>query len=275
MLEQREAGNFVSVQLVRDPQVMGEFAFRRDGSATLAKYTADPAFRAGTVDTDPVALAELRTLWKERMRERDAAIGLLGTNERDNSIEISTGLTEPDFRSIARRKGWDLADPRFEVTFAQPRGPAFVDPAIASLVRFFPRENEAASIRLTALGQGTVVLQDGCFRLADERNRPRGELVMFGRESHLGIDSEGYLAVSDAGGGERRYRIGEPGAWGGLNGVDEDSEDVRRWRKACGDDSIVNIAEPQSQRLFASPDPQWVLDYAIRRISHTKRHGSA
>ena len=209
MLEQREAGNFVSVQLVRDPQVMGEFAFRRDGSATLAKYTADPAFRAGTVDTDPVALAELRALWEERMRERDAAIGLLGTNERDNSIEISTGLTEPDFRSIARRKGWDLADPRFEVTFAQPRGPAFVDPAIASLVRFFPRENEAASIRLTALGQGTVVLQDGCFRLADERNRPRGELVMFGRESHLGIDSEGYLAVSDAGGGERRYRIGE------------------------------------------------------------------
>lgn len=265
VLERREAGNFVSVQLVRDPQVMGEFAFRRDGSATLAKYTADPAFRAVTVDTDPVALAELRALWKERMRERDAAIGLLGTDERDNSIEISTGLTEPDFRSIARRKGWDLADPRLEMTFAQPRGPAFVDPAIASLVRFFPRENEAASIRLTALGQGTVVLQDGCFRLADERNRPRGELVMFGRESQLGIDSEGYLAVSDAGGGERRYRIGEPGAWGGPNGVDEDSEDVRRLRKACGDDSIVNIAEPQSQRLFASPDPQWVLDYAYTK----------
>ena len=265
VLEQQEADNFVSVRLVRDPQVRGEFAFRRDGPKTLAKYTTDPDFRAVTVDTDPVALAELRALWEERMRERDAAIGLLGANERDNSIEISTGLTEPDFRSIARSKDWDLADPRLDFTFAQPRGPAFADPALASLVRFFARENEAASIRLTALGQGTVVLQDGCFRLADERNRPREQLVLFGRESQLGIDSEGYLAVNDAGGGERRYRIGEPGAWGGPNGVDEDSEDVRRLREACGNDPIVSIAEPQSQRLFASPDPQWVLDYAYTK----------
>ncbi len=265
VLEQQEADNFVSVRLVRDPQVSGEFAFRRDGPATLAKYTTDPVFRAVTVDTDPVALAELRALWEERMRERDAAIGLLGANERENTVEISTGLTEPDFRSIARSKGWDLADSRLDFTFAQPRRPAFVDPAIASHMRFFARENEAASIRLTALGQGTVVLQDGCFRLADEGNRPRGQLVMFGRDSQLGIDSEGYLAVSDSGGGERRYRIGEPGAWGGPNGVDEDSEDVRRLREACGNDPIVNIAEPQSQRLFASPDPQWVLDYAYTK----------
>ena len=264
-LERDEAENFISVRLVRDPQVMGEFSFYRDGSATLARYTSNPAFRAVTVDADRDSFTRLKSLWEERMTERDASIGLLGADETKNRIEMSVGLTEPEFRAVARERNWDLADPRLDITYAKPRGPALADPALANLVRFFPRENEAASIRLLALGMGTVVLKDGCFRMADDNGRPGEQLVLFGRDSQLGIDSEGYLAVSDAGGGERRYRIGEPGAWGGPNGVDEDSEDVRRLREACGNDPIVNIAEPQSQRLFASPDPQWVLDYAYTK----------
>ena len=264
LLEREEAANFITVRLVREPQVMGEFAFYRDGPATLAKYTSDPAFRAVTVDTDPASFAKLKALWDERMMDRDAAIGLMGADEAGGMIEISTGLTEPDFRVIARDKDWDLSDPRLDITFAQPRGPALADPALASLVRFFARENEAASIRLLALGMGTVVLQDGCFRMADAQGRPSDKLVLFGRESQLGIDGEGYLAVTSEG-GERHYRIGEPGAWGGPNGVNEDSADVRRLREVCGTDPVVNIADPQSQRLFAAPDPQWVLDYAYSK----------
>ena len=263
-IESGEKGNFLEVRLVRDPGVMGEFAFYRDGEATLAKYTQDPRFRAVTTGVDPVALAELDRIWSERMMERDAAISLLARDPAGGRLELSVGIEEAEFRQLARENGWDLADPRLDFRFAQPRPEPFADPSLASLVRAFPRENVEAAIRLTALGYGRVVLKDGCFRMGDERGRPGETLVMFGRSSQLALDEEGYLVVKSPG-EVAGYRIGEAGAFGGPNGVDEDSEDVRALRKACGSDPIMNVAEPTSERLFGLPDPLWVLDYAYSK----------
>ncbi|TMM46158.1 hypothetical protein [Qipengyuania marisflavi] len=263
LLTREEAGNFIDVRLVHEPRLMGEFAFRRDGAATLARYTSDPQFRAVTINVDPAALERLREEWLERMQD-GGPITSLSVITLEGRIELGVGAEEADFRRLAKRKGWDLSDPRLDFQFPPPQPEAFTDPRLASFVRAFAREDSAAGIRLTALGTGRIVLDDGCFRMADEAGKPQGNLVMFARGSQLTRDAQGYLAIT----GEEAdalYRIGERGAWGGPNGVDEKSPAVRALRKACGSDEIINVAAPRSERLFALPFPLWVLDYA-----HTK-----
>lgn len=264
LLERGEPGNFITARLVRDPGVMGEFVFARDGAATLARYTADPQYRAATTGVDPVEFARLEQLWLTRTREDRAPISVIGSNAAEGTLELTLGVEEAEFRDLARRKGWDIADPRLDLVFPQARPPAFADPALSGLVRAFPRENAAAGIRLLARGTGRVLLQDGCFRLADQRGRPGDKLVMFARGSQLAQDEEGYLVIRTPE-EDRQYRIGEEGSWGGPNAVDERSEDVRALRRACGKDAIVNIAAPESEVLFAAPYAQWVLDYAYTK----------
>jgi hypothetical protein len=65
--------------------------------------------------------------------------------------------------------------------------------------------------------------------------------------------------------GERRYRIGETGSWPGPNTVDEEDPDVRELRRQCGSGPVTNVAEPQSERLFSLPFPEWVADFARAR----------
>jgi hypothetical protein len=135
------------------------------------------------------------------------------------------------------------------------------------LVRTFTRETRAKGIQLTGGFGGRIVLQDGCFRLAD-RTGKGGPLVMFGRETQLGRDEQGYLTVFGER-GQRRYRIGDMGAWPGPKAVDENDPEVRQLRRACGAGPIANVAEPESERLFGLPYPHWVADYArARKISY-------
>lgn len=263
-IAQAELGNFLDVRLVREPGAMGEFVFRRDGAATLARYTQDPRFRARTLDYDPVRLARLEHVWIERLQNQ-APVSALSRNTIEGRLELEAGIEERAFRDLARSKGWDIDDPLLAITYPPVQPPAFASPDLRPLVRAFAREDVAAGIRLLALSTGRIVLTDGCFRLGDEKGAPRATLVMFARTSQLLRDDEGYLAVHGGEGGDV-YRIGERGAWGGPNAVDETSPEVRVLREACGADPIVNVASPQSERLFALPYPLWVLDYA-----HTKR----
>ena len=264
IIEREEATNFVSVRYVRDPDVTGEFSFYRDGPGTLSKYTNDPRFRGVTVDNDPVAFAALKQLWAERAEDRSAAINGYGSNDTEGRIEFYVGIEEAAFQAIAKDRGWDVSDPRLDFRFPEPRPEAFGDRALRDLVRFFPRENEAVAIRLLAGASGRIVLKDGCFRLANDKGRPGEMLVMFARGSQLVLDEEGYLAIKTGDEG-RMYRVGEPASWGGPNGYSEDDEDVRALRAACGDDPIINVAAPESERLFATPDALWVLDYAYSK----------
>ena len=256
-IAREEGDNFIEVRLIRENGVQGEFLFQRDGDATLRKYTQDPRFVAATARYDAAQLERLQALWRERMG--DGAISGLSMDTFKGKIEIDSGLTEGDFRALAARKGWEIDNPLLSFTFAPGQPGAFADAGLEPLVRAFARENMQVGIRLTALYTGRIVLEDGCFRLADEGGKPADKLVMFAYGSQLVRDEEGYLAVRT---GEELYRIGEQGAWGGPNGVDENNPEVRELRKVCGGDEIMNVAGPQSERLFALPYPLWVLDYA-------------
>jgi hypothetical protein len=173
-------------------------------------------------------------------------------------------VEEAEFRALAATRGWELS-PAVSFSFASPRPPAFNDPSLARYVRVFAREANAKGIQLTGGSRGRIVLEDGCFRLAAREGGAPGPLVMFERGTQLGVDDENYLVVIGGPERERRYRIGEIGSWGGPNGIDEDDPDVRELRRQCGVGPLVNVAEPQSQRLFALPDPEWVADHARAR----------
>lgn len=259
-IERAEGDNFIEVRLIRENGVQGEFLFARDGEQTLRKYTADERYVAKTADYQPARLRALREVWVKRMGE--AGIGGLSANMFEGTIEIESGLEEAEFRELAARKGWQIDDPLLDFRFAPGKPPAFTEERLESLVRAFAREDTEVTIRLTALFTGRILLDDGCFRLADENDRPGDKLVMFARQSQLMRDSEGYLAVRT---GDEFYRVGEEGAWGGPNGVDESNPEVRRLRRACGNGEIVNVAGPQSERLFSLPYPLWVLDYAYTK----------
>ena len=263
VLAREEAGNFIDVRLMREPQVIGEFVFRRQGAETLARYTSNPSFRGVTVDVDPARLAQLKRVWIARL-EGGAPISSLSANRFAGKLELVAGVEEAEFRALAAERGWNLDDPMLSLAFPAPQPAAFAEPRLAGHVRSFAREETAADIRLLALGTGRIVLDDGCFRLADDNGEPLAKLVMFARTSQLFVDGEGYLAVRSSE-GDNLYRVGERGAWGGPNAVDENSGDVRELRRRCGTDEIVNVAAPQSERLFALPYPLWVLDYAYTK----------
>ena len=263
LLPEREPDNFVQIRLVRDetstrdprPLLGAEVSFKRDATATLAKYTDHPEIFARQGGLSEAEMEALRGLWLERLRDVGMGWGM-SSDPAAGSLEVDVGVTEEAFRALAAEKGWSWGD-EVRFSFAPPRPPAFADPALERQVRAFARENSRPGARNTALFHGRIVLEDGCFRVAGEEPA----LALFDYRAQLARDPEGYLIVA-APGETRGYRIGEPGAWGGPNGVDEDSEDVRRLRAACGEGPIMNVAMPSSLRSFSLPDPSWVLDYA-------------
>jgi hypothetical protein len=173
-------------------------------------------------------------------------------------------VEEPEFRALAAQRGWELS-PAVNFSFASPRPPAFTDPSLARFVRVFARDAHAKGIQLTGGSMGRIVLEDGCFRLAGGQGGAPGPLVMFDRNTRLGLDAQNYLVVLGGPDRDSRYRIGETGSWPGPNNVNEDEPEVRELRRQCGGGPLVNVAEPQSQRLFALPYPDWIAEYARAR----------
>ena len=263
LLPDSEKGNFVQLRLARDetstrdpqPLLGAEVLFKRNASATLAKYTRDPRFFAKQGGLAEAEMERLRTLWTSRLKPLWAGWGM-SSNPSLGRLEIDLGITETAFSERAREKGWTWGD-EVAFTFSKPQPPAFAEGALASLVRTFAREATNPLIRMTALGSGRIVLDDGCFRL---EGQPRSN-VMFAYDTQLARDSEGYLVVARPGATEGGYRIGEPGNWGAPNFVAEKWPDVIALRKACGNGPILNVADPSSERIFALPFADWVLDY--------------
>ncbi|MXP42480.1 hypothetical protein GRI75_12600 [Altererythrobacter soli] len=259
VLAAREAENFVELRIVREPEVAAEVWFKHDAVATLARYTSNPLFRPHEGGVSRAEQEHLRSLWAGRMDGGDV-INMLAIDPITGMLEIGSAVEEAEFRRIAAERGWELG-PSLKLIFPQPRPPAFAEPSLARHVRVFPRESKAKGIQLTGGYSGRIVLEDGCFRLQPRRSDERGPLVLFGRQTQLGLDDQGYLVVSSED-ESRRYRIGEIGSWPGPNSIDDSDPDVRELRQHCGGDPITNVAEPQSERLFSLPSPEWVADYA-------------
>lgn len=259
LLSREEPDNFVEMRLVRDPEVAAEIWFKRDAAAALARYTSNPLFRPRQGGLNRAEQERLRSLWVERMEQGDL-INSVGVYPIDNMVELGIAVEEAEFRRSAAERGWELG-PQLKLNFPPPRPPAFADPALENYVRVFARDREAKGIQLLAGSIGRIILEDGCFRLASRKAGELGPLVMFGRETQLGLDQQNYLVVLSEG-GRRRYRVGELGSWPGPNMVDESDPDVRELRRQCGSGPVINVAEPESERLFTAPDPAWVADYA-------------
>lgn len=267
-LSAREAENFVEVRLVRDPAVAAEFWFKRDAARTLARYTSNPLFRPREGGANQAEQARLRSLWVERAGQGDV-ITSIGVDPITGMAELGIAVEEAEFRRIAAERGWQLG-PELKLHFPRGRPAAFADASIERQVRIFARETRAKGIQLLAGYSGRITLQDGCFRLQSRNGAEPGPLVLFGRETQLGRDREGYLVVLSEG-GQRRYRIGELGSWPGPNTVDEKDPEVQELHRRCGSGPIANVAEPQSERLFSLPYAAWVADYArARSISYRK-----
>jgi hypothetical protein len=265
LLHREQRDTFVQVRIVRDPTVAAEVWFTRDAAQTLARYTSNPLFRPRQGGLTLAEQERLSRLWSERA-EGGSVISMIGVDPR-GSIEIGSAVEETEFRRIAKERGWELG-PELKLTFPPPRPLAFTDPGLARYVRTFARETKAKGIQLTAGFSGRIVLADGCFRLAERESGKPGALVMFGRDTQLTRDEQGYLTVLGER-GQRRYRVGDLGSWPGPNEVNETDPEVRQLRRVCGEGPLTNVAEPESERLFALPYPQWLADYArARRISY-------
>jgi hypothetical protein len=264
-LAREERDDYVQVRLVRDPTVAAEVWFKRDADRTLARYTSNPLFRPRQGGLSVRQQESLNRLWVERAGSGDL-ISTVGIDPL-GSVEISVAVEEAEFRRVAAERGWQLG-PELKLNFPPPRPPAFADPALTKYVRTFTRETRAKGIQLTGGYRGRIVLVDGCFRLPERETGEPGPLVMFGRDTQLTRDEQGYLTVLGER-GQRRYRIGDLGSWPGPNDVDEADPEVRRLRAQCGEGPLTNVAEPESERLFALPYPHWIADYArAKKVSY-------
>ena len=248
-LKAGEAGNYVGIRVVRDPDPRFAFQFRRDAKATLARYTTDPRFAAVEGGATREELQPLFDEWQKRF-EPHRIYGGGSVMEFDGEVHLNMTIDEAGYRAIAAREKWVLPE-RVRLNFQPAPNPRSVDSPLAPVVRVFAREDRSPSVVALAALRGRLVLRDGCFRMQDHGvDEP---LVLFGRDVELVLDEEGYMAVRDARGSDffsGLARVGEPVVWSGPRGVDEEDEGVRALRAACGADPVVAIGEPHSEREF-------------------------
>ena len=258
---QREGGDdYVDVRIVRDPRPRFLFHFRRNGAETLRRFTSDPRFAAADGGTPHRDLEPIMRSWMERFaRHRLGGSG--GADPFTGIIEIDVGVSRSEFEAIAAREGWTLP-PQLRLSFAPETDPESVVSAdAAAFVRTFPRADRAPGIILTVAKGGRIILADGCFRL----NSVDGPLVLFGRNTRLVRDEQGYLAVVSIANPQVRARIGEHMTWGGYPPAVEEEPGVQAIRRHCGSGPIESVGEPESTAHFR------VRPHAIAAYAEAKR----
>lgn len=237
--------DYVGYRIVRDPRPRVAFHFRRDASAALARFTADPRFVAVNGGVPPAELEPLFEEWRARF-EPHRIWGGGAVMEFEGEVRFEMTVDQAAFRAIAAREGWVVPE-RLRLNFPAVQNPRPVDPALASRVRVLARQDRAdAAVNQAALS-GRLILRDGCFRMQQaDGSEP---LVLFGRDAELGLDATGHLAVSDRRMGTTA-RVGERVIWSGPRGVNPRDQGVQALRRACGDDSIVAVGEPSGAARF-------------------------
>ena len=94
---------------------------------------------------------------------------------------------------------------------------------------------------------------------------------MFHRETGIGLDEQGYLALKDRQTGKFTGRIGEWFSWGGPNGVPEKEADVMELQQRCGGGGIVNVGNPRSIAQGRLERPHIVDEVARERRTSRER----
>lgn len=243
-LKAAEAGNYIGYRVVRDPAPRFAFQFRRDAAAALARHSRDTRFtsREGGAPT-----AELQPIFDEWF-PRFSALRLVGggsVQAFDGVVAFDMTIDEPNFHKIAADEDWTLPA-RLELNFSPPPNPRSLDPALAPLVRIFPRSDRLPGAVPQAALSGRIILRDGCFRLAEHGEGSEEPLVLFDRDAELGIDAENHLVIKDG----TTTRIGERVVWAGPRGASEEDAGVKALRAQCGSGGIVPVGAPSSAAHF-------------------------
>ena len=158
-------GNFITIAIERDPLPYYVFYFRHDAAATLAGFTKNASFHARQQGVSKNELQPIYDEWWQRF-EPQKLIGGGAIDEIHGVVHFDMNINEAGFNKIAKREEWRLPE-QLELRFSRVRNPRSVDPALASFVRIFPREDRSPAILNMAAIQGRIVLRDGCFRVSE------------------------------------------------------------------------------------------------------------
>jgi hypothetical protein len=251
-LRKHEPDNYVSARLVHQPDWSYVLYFKHDPEATLRKYSVHPRFKAAKAAYTEAELKALVDPWVKRFGEERIGLTYSPFPAEGRAVIMMT-ITAAEYRAIATRKGWPEVPAPIQLSFAKDLPFPRVDPSIAPLLRGFASESQATALQMQRGESGRVILDDGCLRLATKDGR-KGPLVMFHRETGIGLDAQGYLATIDRMTGKATGRVGEIWSWAGPNpGTGFDG--LEELKAACGDGPVVNVGNPESEARFKARYP--------------------
>ena len=242
-----EAGNFTAPRMIHKPDWAFEVYFKRDPAANLAKYTSNPRFKPALARYSREELEALLKPWTERF-EAHRLTGGWGTDDTHGTAEMMMIVTEEEYREIAAREGWEPLPDAIELQFAKPLSSPSMDSRLRGLVRHFAQSDRSTGVQLLAAGSGRIFLRDGCIFVA-VGTQP-AKLAYFHRETGVGIDHQGYLALINRATGKPSGRLGEDFTWAGPNAVEEHWPAVRELRARCGAGELLNVGNPESSAGF-------------------------
>ena len=120
-------------------------------------------------------------------------------------------------------------------------------------LRIFPKMSRPAGIVIDIALSGTLILRDGCIRVADGRSGPGEPIAIFSPEMSAWVDDQGFLTV---GNGRSGARIGEPVIHAAAPAVDDPAL-IAAVRKACGEGNLLWVNDPVSAYARALANAGW------------------
>lgn len=246
-LRAKEPGNYTDARVVHQPDWAYVLFFKHDPDATLARYVKHPRFKAALAPYTRDELDALTKPWVERFTKA-GIMGGFGSDATYGIAEFMMAVTEEEYREIAAKEGWGPIPEAIKLGFVQPLAVPSVDPKVAPFIRHFASERRATVFQLEALGTGRIILRDGCLRVVGYNGKE--SLAMFHKETGIGLDPQGYLALIDRRTGKPTGRVGEMFAWGAPNAASEDMPEVIELRAKCGAGPLVNVGNPESRAAF-------------------------
>jgi hypothetical protein len=238
----REAGNFTAPRVVHKPDWAYVLYFKREPERTLAKYSNHPRIKAALAPYTEDELVALAQPWLDRFARHSIAGGW-GRDATYGRAEIMLNVTEEEYRALARQEGWGPVPDAMKLGFSAPLDHPGVAEGAKPFVRLFAQNNRATTMQLEAGFSGRITMRDGCLYSGKA-------LAYFHRETGVGIDEQGYLALTDRRTGKSKGRIGEWFTWAGPNHFAEDMPMVRELRQRCGNAPIQNVGNPESAAQF-------------------------
>lgn len=242
-LRRLEPDNYISARIERKPDWHYVLFFKRDPEATLRRYSVNPRFKVAKAAYTEAELKALAAPWLKRFADEGIA-DVYGADPVAGRVSITIPITRAQFAAIAAREGWGEVPALINLHFAADHQVPRVDPRVASRLRGFASERRATTMQMEAGFSGRVILDNGCLRMAG-KGKAKGPLVVFHRETGIGLDAQGYLAAIDRASGKATGRIGEMWNWAGPNpGTEFDG--LEQLKAACGDGPVTNVGNPES-----------------------------